>query len=83
MMAADLSYAQSGADVVKTRAVLPVTRWTRRRSALLQGPCREIQRRQGGGSKLVAKLKEAKAHPKTAASDSELEAAVAYILSVK
>jgi cytochrome c len=33
--------------------------------------------------KLVAKLKEGKAHPKTAASDSELKAAVAYILSVK
>ena len=33
--------------------------------------------------KLVAKLKEGKAHPKSTASDSELAAAVAYILSVK
>jgi cytochrome c len=37
----------------------------------------------GAEAKLVAKLKEGKGHPKIAASDAELKAAVGQVLSTK
>lgn len=84
MVAADLSYAQSGADVVKTKGCLACHAADQKKV----GPSyKDLAAKYSGDKaaegKLVAKLKEGKAHPKTAASDSELKAAVAYILSVK
>jgi len=83
MVAADLSYAQSGADVVKTKGCLACHAVDQKKV----GPSyKDLAAKYSGDTaegKLVAKLKEAKAHPKTAASDAELKAAVAYILSVK
>ena len=82
--AADLSYAQSGEDVVKTKGCLACHAPDEKKV----GPSyKDLAAKYSGDKaaegKLVAKLKEGKAHPKTMASDSELKAAVAYILSVK
>ena len=40
-------------------------------------------KKKGQGAALVAKLKEGKGHPKIAASDAELKAAVDHILATK
>ncbi len=37
----------------------------------------------GAEAKLVAKIKEAKTHPKVEVSDTELKAAIQYVLSLK
>jgi cytochrome c len=82
--AAGSGYAQSGADVVKTKGCFACHAPDEKKV----GPSyKDLAAKYSGDKaaegKLVAKLKEGKAHPKTAASDAELKAAVAYILSVK
>jgi cytochrome c len=39
--------------------------------------------KQGAEAELVAKIKEGKSHPKVAASDAELKAAVRHVLATK
>jgi cytochrome c len=80
-LAAGAAYAQSGADVLKTKGCLN---------------CHEADKKKVGPSfkdiaakskdkqaELVAKLKEGKGHPKIAASDAELNAAVQAVLATK
>ena len=84
MLAAGLSYAQSGADVVKAKGCLTCHAVDQKK----MGPSfKDLAKKHGGDKgaegKLIAKLKEGAGHPKVAASDAELKAAVGYVLSVK
>jgi hypothetical protein len=47
----------------------------------LQGHRREAQGDKGAADAIAAKLKDGKGHPKVAASDADIKAAVGYVLS--
>ena len=78
--AAGAVLAQSGPDVVKSKCM----------------GCHDVDKKKvgpsfkdiaaknkGKGAALVAKIKEGKGHPKVAASDAELKAAVEHVLATK
>jgi cytochrome c len=81
VLAAGVAGAQSGADVVKAKGCLNCHEVDKKKV----GPSfKEIAaKRKGAEAALVAKLKEGKAHPKVAASDAELKAAVQHVLATK
>ncbi|MGH8640413.1 MAG: c-type cytochrome [Burkholderiales bacterium] len=73
-------FAQSGADVVKAKGCLKCHDV----SAKKVGPSfKDIAAKKGDAPAMAAKLKEGKGHPKVAASDAELKAAVDYMMSQK
>jgi cytochrome c len=81
-IAAGIAMAQSGADVVKAKGCLNCHDV----SAKKVGPAyKDVAAKYKGdanaGGMLAAKLKEGKSHPKVAASDAEIKAAVEYVLS--
>jgi cytochrome c len=80
-IATGVALAQSGADVVKTKGCLTCHAVDQKKV----GPSfKEIAAKsQGKGDALAAKLKDGKGHPKIAASDAEIKAAVGYVLSQK
>ena len=80
-IAAGLALAQSGADVVKAKGCLTCHAVNEKKV----GPAfKDIAAKsQGKSAALVAKIKGGKDHPKIAASDAELKAAVDYVLSQK
>jgi cytochrome c len=80
-IAAGSVFAQSGADVVKSKGCLNCHAVDTKKV----GPSfKDIAAKdQGKDADLIAKLKEGKGHPKIAASDAELKAAVGYVLSTK
>ena len=79
-LAAGVVLAQSGADVVKAKGCLNCHAVDQKKV----GPSfKDIAAKKGNSSAMVAKLKEGKGHPKVAASDAELKAAVDYVLSQK
>lgn len=74
--------AQSGADVVKAKGCLNCHAVDQKKV----GPAyKDVAAKYKGdakaGAMLTAKLKEGKGHPKAAASDAEIKAAVDYVLS--
>ena len=76
--------AQSGADVVKAKGCLGCHEIAKKKV----GPAfKDIAAKNKGDKdaegKLIAKLKEGKGHPKVAASDAELKAAVSYVLATR
>ena len=76
--------AQSGADVVKAKGCLGCHEIAKKKV----GPAfKDIAAKNKGDKdaegKLIAKLKEGKGHPKVAASDAELKAAVGYVLATR
>jgi len=76
--------AQSGADVVKAKGCLGCHDVATKKV----GPAyKDVAAKYKGDKKaegnLIAKLKEGKGHPKIAASDAELKAAVEYVLATK
>ena len=81
LLAAGAVHAQSGADVVKAKGCLNCHESDKKKI----GPSfKDIAaKRKGQQAALVAKLTEGKDHPKVAASDAELKAAVGYVLSTK
>jgi cytochrome c len=84
MAAAGAVFAQSGADVVKAKGCLNCHELDKKKV----GPAyKDVAAKYKGNAaaegNLVAKLKEGKNHPKIAASDAELKAAVGYVLSLK
>lgn len=84
VLAAGVSYAQSGADVVKAKGCLTCHEADKKKV----GPSFKETAAKYKGDKtaagtLAAKLKEGKGHPKTEASDAELKAALQYVLSTK
>jgi cytochrome c len=80
-LAAGAAYAQSGADVLKSKGCLNCHEADKKKV----GPSfKDIAaKQQGKQAELVAKLKEGKGHPKIAASDAELNAAVQAVLATK
>jgi cytochrome c len=80
-IAAGVAFAQSGADVVKTKGCLTCHAVSEKKI----GPSfKDIAaKNQGKSADLVAKIKDGKGHPKPAASDAEIKAAVDYVLSQK
>ena len=85
MLATGLSYAQSGADVVKAKGCLNCHAVDQKKvgPAFKDVAAKYRAEKEGAEGKLVAKLKGGKDHPKIAASDAELKAAVGYVLSQK
>jgi len=80
VLAAGAVFAQSGADVVKAKGCLNCHAVDTKKV----GPSfKDIAKKGGDAAALVAKLKDGKGHPKIAASDAELKAAIGYVLSQK
>ena len=76
--------AQSGADVVKSKGCVTCHAVDQKKV----GPSyRDVAAKYKGdakaGATLAAKLKDGTGHPKVAASDAEIKAAVDYVLSQK
>jgi len=80
-LAAGFGFAQSGADVVKTKGCMNCHEVDKKKV----GPSfKDIAaKRKGAEAEIVAKLKDGKGHPKAAASDAEIKAAVQHVLSTK
>jgi cytochrome c len=80
-IAAGSVFGQSGADVMKAKGCLNCHAADTKKV----GPSfKDIAAKdQGKDAALIAKLKDGKGHPKIAASDAELKAAVGYVLSTK
>jgi len=79
-VAAGVVLAQSGADVVKAKGCLNCHAVDQKKV----GPSfKDIAAKKGNAAAQVAKLKEGKGHPKVAASDAELKAAVDYVNAQK
>jgi len=79
-IAAGSVIAQSGADVVKSKGCLNCHAVDTKKV----GPSfKDIAAKKPDAAAAVAKLKDGKGHPKIAASDAELKAAVGYVLSTK
>jgi cytochrome c len=84
VLAAGVAFSQSGADVLKAKGCMNCHDNDKKKV----GPAfKDIAAKnkgdKGAEAKLVAKLKEGKGHPKIAASDAELKAAVGQVLSTK
>ena len=72
--------AQSGADVVKAKGCLNCHAVDTKKV----GPSfKDIAAKKPDAAAVMAKLKDGKGHPKIAASDAELKAAIGYVLSTK
>ena len=79
-IAAGAVLAQSGADVVKDKGCLKCHAV----DAKKVGPSfKDIAAKKGDVSAMAAKLKDGKGHPKVAASDAEIKAAMDYVMSQK
>ena len=79
-IAAGAVLAQSGADVVKAKGCLNCHAVDQKKV----GPSfKDIAAKKGDAGAMAAKLKDGKGHPKVAASDAEIKAAVDYVLSQK
>ena len=72
--------AQSGADVLKSKGCLNCHEADKKKV----GPSfKDIAKKKGQEAAMIAKLKEGKGHPKIAASDAELKAAVDHVMATK
>jgi cytochrome c len=74
------AYAQSGADVVRSKGCLNCHDVDKKK----MGPSfRDIAASRRSSAEMLARLKEGKTHPKVAATDGELKAALDYVMSVR
>jgi len=79
-IAAGAVLAQSGADVVKSKGCLNCHAVDQKKV----GPSfKDIAAKKPDAAAVITQLKEGKGHPKIAASDAEIKAAVEYVLSQK
>jgi cytochrome c551/c552 len=79
-LAAGVVLAQSGADVVKSKGCLNCHAVDQKKV----GPSfKDIAAKKLDSNALVTQLKEGKGHPKIAASEAEIKAAVDYVQSQK
>lgn len=84
VLAGGVAYAQSGAEVLKAKGCMGCHDTDKKKV----GPAfKDIAAKnkgdKGAEARLVANLKAGKGHPKVAASDAELKAAVGQVLSTK
>lgn len=83
-LAAGVVKAQSGADVVKAKGCLGCHEVDKKKvGPSFKDVAAKYKSDQKSADALVAKLKEAKGHPKVTASDAELKAAVGHMLATK
>ncbi|HEX2334053.1 MAG TPA: c-type cytochrome [Burkholderiales bacterium] len=80
-LAAGAANAQSGADVVKSKGCVNCHEMDKKKV----GPSFKDIAAKGKGkeAEMAAKIKEGKGHPKVAASDAEIKAALDYIMAAK
>ena len=84
VLASGMGYAQSGADVAKAKGCLNCHEMDKKKvGPAIKDIAAKYKEDKGAEGKLAAKLKEGKGHPKSAASDAELKAALQYMLSAK
>lgn len=84
VLAAGVGFAQSGADVLKAKGCMNCHDSDKKKV----GPAyKDVAAKYKGDAAasgmLVAKIKDGKGHPKVAATDDELKAAVGAVLSTK
>ena len=83
-LAAGSAYAQSGADVMKAKGCLNCHEADKKKvGPAYKDVAAKHKGNAGAEAQLVAKIKEGKGHPKVAASDAELKAAVRQVLATK
>ena len=83
-LAAGAGFAQSGADVLKDKGCLNCHETDKKKvGPAFKDVAAKYKGDKGAESALVAKMKDGKGHPKVAASDAELKAAVGNVLSTK
>lgn len=75
--------AQSGADVVKSKCAACHDAEKKKVGPALKDIAAKYKGDKNAEAGMVAKMKEGKGHPKVAASDDELKAAVKQVLSAK
>ena len=84
VLAASPLYAQSGADVLKAKGCMNCHDMDKKKvGPAYKDVAAKYKGKQGAEAELVAKIKEGKSHPKVAASDAELKAAVRQVLTTK
>lgn len=84
IMASGLGYAQSGADVAKAKGCLNCHDMDKKKMGpSIKDIAANHKDDKSAADKLAANLKEGKGHPKSAASDAELKAALQYMLTAK
>jgi len=84
VLAAGVSYAQPGADVVKAKGCLNCHEADKKKvGPSFKETAAKYKGDKAAAGTLAAKLKEGKGHPKAEASDAELKAALQYVLSTK
>ena len=84
VLAASPGYAQSGADVLKAKGCLNCHDMDKKKvGPAYKDVAAKYKGKKGAESELVAKIKEGKGHPKIAASEAELQAAVRHVLTTK
>jgi len=83
-LAAGVGFAQSGADVLKAKGCLNCHEADKKKiGPAYKDVAVKYKDDKGAVGKLVGMLKEGKGHPKVAASDAELKAAVQHVLTTK
>jgi len=84
VLAASFGFAQSGADVLKAKGCLNCHESDKKKvGPSFKDIAAKYQGDKGAEGKLVEKLKDGKGHMKAAATEAELKAAVASVLSTK
>ncbi len=83
-LAAGAGFAQSGAELLKSKGCLGCHEADKKKvGPSFKDVAAKYRGDKGADGKLVEKLKEGKGHPKAAATDAELKAAVGHVLSTK
>ena len=83
-LAAGAGLAQSGPEVMKAKGCLNCHEADKKKvGPAYKDVAAKYKDDKGAEAKLVEKLREGKAHPKVAASEAELKAAVQHVLSTK
>jgi cytochrome c len=83
-LAAASAYAQSGAEVLKAKGCMNCHDTDKKKvGPAYKDVAAKYKSNKGAESELVAKIKDGKGHPKIAASDAELKAAVRRVLATK
>ena len=83
-LAAGAAWAQAGTDVLKAKGCLNCHDMDKKKAGpAFKDVAAKYKGKQGAEGELVAKLKTAKGHPKTSATETELQAAVRQALAAK
>ncbi len=81
---AGVGFAQSGPDVLKAKGCMNCHENDKKKvGPAYKDVAAKYKGNKGAEGELIAKIKEGKGHPKVAASDAELKAAVGTVLSTK